>query len=109
MQQDTETDLDQFHDDSVWFEEHYNELVAKYPGQWVAIHHEKLVAASHNLRDLIANMKASQQPFDDIYFKFVPGKQLSSGLSDLYGIWEDMDITEEDIEASRLKFKTVQY
>lgn len=108
MQQDKQADLDQFHDDSVWFEEHYNELVAKYPGEWVAIRREKLVAASPNLRDLIANMKASQQPFDDIYFKFVPGNPLSSGLSDLYGIWEDMDITEEDIEASRLKFKTVQ-
>ena len=100
MQQDTETDLDQFHDDSAWFEEHYNELVAKYPGQWVAIHHEKLVAASHNLRDLMVNMKASQQPFDDIYFKFVPGKQLSSGLSDLYGIWEDMDITKMRFDQS---------
>ena len=108
MQQDTETDPGQSHDDSVWFEEHYNELVAKYPGQWVAIHREKLVAASPNLRDLIANMKASQQPSDDVCFKFVPDSTFSSGLSDLYGIWEDMDITEEDIEASRLKFKTVQ-
>ena len=109
MQQDTETDIDKSHDDSVWFEEHFNELVAKYPSQWVAIHREKLVAASPNLRDLIANMKASQQPLDDICFKFVPGNSLSSGLSDLYGIWEDMDITEEDIEASRLNFKPVQF
>ena len=108
MQQDSQTDLDRFNANIIWFDEHYNELVAKYPGQWVAIHREKLVAASPGLRDLIANMKASQQPVADIYFKFVPGKPLTSGLSDLYGIWEDMDITDEEIEASRLKFKTVQ-
>ena len=104
MQQDTQMGLANME----WFNEHVNELVAKYPGQWVAIHREKLVAASPGLRDFIANMKASQQPVEDTYFKFVPSKPLTSGLSDLYGIWEDMDITDEEIEASKLKFKTVQ-
>ena len=102
MQQESQVTLDQFHTEIQWFDEHYGELMAKYPGQWVAIHHEKLVGASSDLKDLMANMKASQQPIGDTCFKFVPDKS-ASGLLDLYGVWEGVDIGDGDIEVSKLK------
>ena len=112
MQQDSQTDLDRFHANVTWLDKHYNELAAKHPEEWVAIQHEKLIGASPDLEDLVSNMKAGHHPIEDACFKFVPGKQSTrasvSGLSDLYGVWSDMDITEEVIEASKLKLGPVQ-
>ena len=104
MQQSAQTDLANL----TWFEEHFNELVEKYPGQWVAIRHEKLVGASSALKDLVADVKASQQPIENTCFKFVPDTASVSGLSDLYGVWQGMDVTDAEIEASKLKIESVQ-
>ena len=55
----------------------------------------------------MANMKASQQPIGDTCFKFVPDKS-ASGLLDLYGVWEGVDIGDGDIEVSKLKIWVAQ-
>ena len=106
MQQESQVTLDPLQSDTKWFDEHYSELSEQYPEQWVAIRHGELVSASPVLKDLIANVKASEQSAKDTCFKFVSDKPASrsvTGLSDLYGIWEGMVATDEEIEASKLK------
>lgn len=48
--------------DVAYYEAHYSELLARYNGQWIAILDGKVVVASHDAFQLIAQLKACGFP-----------------------------------------------
>ena len=38
-----------FWEDDKWAEEHYSELIKKYPGQWIAVFNKKVISYGKNL------------------------------------------------------------
>ena len=75
MQQDKQANLERFHANVVWFDSHYDELLAKYPDQWVGICDEKVIGASPDLENLMVKMKANNQPLKHTFFDFLDSKQ----------------------------------
>ena len=74
MQHDTQADLERFTADAMWFDSHYDELLAKYPNQWVGVYHKKVVGASPNGEGLIVKLSNDGMPVGRIYFNFLPTK-----------------------------------
>jgi len=42
----------EFWDDLHWGFDHYSEFMEKYPDQWIAILHEKVISSGDNLADV---------------------------------------------------------
>ena len=71
MQQDAHTELERFHNDGLWFSDHYNELLEEYPDHWVAIYHKEVVGTSPNPDELLADLNNRAIPINDVFFKFM--------------------------------------
>lgn len=70
----TDTDLELYHADALWFGEHYKELRSLYPDQWVAVYRKKVVGADEDAELLISNLHSRNVPIENTYFKFMPSK-----------------------------------
>jgi len=46
-----------FEEDSIWINKHYNDLKVKYPNEWVAVFHGKVIDHNHNLKELMEKLK----------------------------------------------------
>lgn len=68
-------ELAQFHSDSIWFSEHYDDLKAQYPDQWVAVYHNEVVGASEDGIAIIKDTKAKGLPVGHVFVRFVHGKK----------------------------------
>lgn len=75
MQQDKQANLARFTADAKWFDRHYDELLDKYPDQWVGVYHKKVVGASPDCEALIVNLSNDGMPVGRIYFNFLDSKQ----------------------------------
>jgi hypothetical protein len=45
-----------FEDDHIWVEERYQELLAQYPEQWIAVENKRVIANDPDLDSLIAKI-----------------------------------------------------
>lgn len=54
---DVQANLARFHDDVMYFEKHYDELLARYPEQWVAIFNERVAGVDTDLERLIERLR----------------------------------------------------
>jgi hypothetical protein len=59
-----------------WFEEHYNELVKKFDGEFVAIHDQRVVDHDKELSVLMKRIK-SKHPADRVFVDFVSSEKLT--------------------------------
>jgi hypothetical protein len=64
--------LRNFRADSIWFDQHYDELQRKYKDEWVAVFHKQVIDHGKNLKILLQRLRKSH-PKDtgDIVVKFV--------------------------------------
>ncbi len=59
-----------------WFEEHYDELVRKFDGEFVAVHEQKVVDHDRELSALMNRIEA-KYPADHVFVDFVSGEKLT--------------------------------
>jgi hypothetical protein len=59
-----------------WFEKHYNELVEKFDGEFVAVYEQKVVDHDKELNALMKRIK-SKYPADRIFVDFVSSEKLT--------------------------------
>lgn len=59
-----------------WFEKHYNELVEKFDGEFVAVYEQKLVDHDKELNALMKRIK-SKYSADRIFVDFVSSEKLT--------------------------------
>ena len=71
----TQTELDRFHDDGQWFSDHYDALVKQYPDHWVAIYNRKVVGASRDSDALFATLKKKGVPINHAFFKYLTSEE----------------------------------
>ena len=57
-----EAEMAQFHRDSQYYAAHWEELLAQYPEQWVAIYNEQVVGTSTNFKQLLIDLKEAGIP-----------------------------------------------
>ena len=57
-----EAEMAQFHRDSQYYAAHWEELLAQYPEQWVAIYDEQVVGTSTNFKQLLVDLKEAGIP-----------------------------------------------
>ena len=65
----------QFQKDSKWFRDHYDEVKAQYPDQWIGVFHEKVVGASPDYRTLFKELKAKGYNLGNVYFRHIRIKE----------------------------------
>jgi hypothetical protein len=68
-------ELERFHSDALWFSEHYGELKAQYPDQWVGVYNKKVVGASPDGLEIIDELKAAGFQVGNVYFHFIRAKE----------------------------------
>ncbi len=73
--QDVQAELERFGKDTEYYEVHYEELLAKYPEQWVAIFNEEVVGASADYDQLLADLQAKDIPIERALFKHLTRKE----------------------------------
>jgi hypothetical protein len=59
-----------------WFEKHYNELVEKFDGEFVAVYEQKVVDHGKELNALMKRIK-SKYSADRIFVDFVSSEKLT--------------------------------
>ena len=62
QQRQVDQELQRFHQDVLYVEAHYEQLLKQYPEQWVAIFNQQVVGASPNLEQLLDELQAMGIP-----------------------------------------------
>ena len=68
-------ELQRFKKDTAYYEAHYEELLKKYPEQWVAIFNQKVVGASPDYEQLLAELEERGVPTERTLFKHLTQKE----------------------------------
>ena len=71
----TDPDLERFHADVLWFDEHYKELKSLYPDQWVCVYNKEMAGANEDPELLIAEMQSKNVPVAHAFFDFVHAEE----------------------------------
>ena len=61
---------ERFRADALYFDAHRGELLARYPGQWVAVFRETVVGVAREHRELLAHLSGSGVPVGSAYIQF---------------------------------------
>ena len=72
---DHHTALRRFQQDADYLEDHFEELLAQYAGQWVAIYQQQVVGAAVELADLLAALTERGIPAGQALVEFVAGQE----------------------------------
>ncbi len=64
-------ELAQFREDADYYGEHYEDLLARYPNQWVAIYRQQLVGAAPVLDDLLTELERRGVPAEAALVKYM--------------------------------------
>lgn len=70
----TDTELERYHADALWFGAHYKELRSLYPDQWVGVYNKEVVGAHEDAEFLLEDLHCRNVPIENTYFKFMPSK-----------------------------------
>jgi hypothetical protein len=63
-------DHEQFRSDALYFDAHREELLARYPEQWVAIYCTKVVGVAAEHQDLLSQLASSGVPRGRAYIQY---------------------------------------
>ncbi len=75
MNASQKADLERYHANALWFGEHYEELKALYPDQWVGIRDKKVAGAHENPELLMIELKSKGVSLATMYFHFLPTEE----------------------------------
>ncbi len=68
-------DLKRFHKEAKWVDDHFDELHAKYPEQFVGIYKGEVIAASPDLFKVADDIAAKSLKLNDVFINFIPYEQ----------------------------------
>lgn len=71
----TRADLKRFHKEAKWVDDHFDELHAKYPEQFVGIYKGEVIAASPDLFKVADDIAAQSLKLNDVFINFIPYEQ----------------------------------
>ena len=66
-------ELIQFHNDALWFSEHYNDLREQYPDQWVGVYGMKVVGTSPDGMMILDELQANGVPVGHVFLRYIHG------------------------------------
>ena len=75
MNASQKADLERYHANVLWFDEHYEELKALYSDQWVGIRDEKVVGSHENPELLMIELKSKGVSLETMFFDFVHAEE----------------------------------
>ena len=75
MSTSNQTNLERYHANALWFGDHYEELKALYPDQWVGIRDEKVAGAHEDPEQLMIELKSKGVSLKTMYFHFLPTEE----------------------------------
>ena len=61
---DMKEDLKRFHEDGLFFYEHYDELLEKYPEHWIAVFYKEVVGTDTDYGRLLDDLKSRGFPLN---------------------------------------------
>ena len=67
----TDTELERYHADVLWFDDHYKELKSLYPDQWVGVYNKEVVGAHEDAEFLLEYLHCRNVPIENTFFDFV--------------------------------------
>lgn len=70
-----QAELERFKKDTAYYEAHHEELLGKYPEQWVAIYNQQVVGASSDYEQLLADVEENGVPIERTLFKHLTQKE----------------------------------
>ena len=70
-----QVELQRFKKDTAYYEAHHDELLEKYPEQWVAIYNQKVVGASPDYEQLLTDLEGKGVPIERTLFKHLTHKE----------------------------------
>ena len=70
-----QAELQRFKKDTAYYEAHHDELLEKYPDQWVAIFNQQVVGASPDYEQLLADVEEKGLPIERAVFKHLTQKE----------------------------------
>lgn len=68
-------ELERFGQDAQYFQEHREELLARYPDRWVAVYHQQVVGAAKRQPRLIAQLERKSIPPGRVYREYLSTKE----------------------------------
>ena len=70
-----QVELQRFKKGTAYYEAHHDELLEKYPEQWVAIYNQKVVGASPDYERLLDDLEGKDIPVERTLFKYRTQKE----------------------------------
>jgi hypothetical protein len=70
-----QAELQRFKKDTAYYEAHHDELLGKYPEQWVAIYNQQVVGTSPDYEQLLDDMEGKGVPIEKALFKRMTQKE----------------------------------
>ena len=62
--------LDQFTADALFVDSHRQDLLRRYPDQWIAVHQGEVVATAGEIEDLLGQVERAGLPAGHVYREF---------------------------------------
>lgn len=75
LQVQLQAELERFKQDTSYLDEHRHELLDVYPEQWIAIYNQRVVGASPDYEQLLAQVKAKGIPLTRGVYEHLSRKQ----------------------------------
>ena len=72
---DVKEELRHFHEDWLFFEAHYYELLEQHPEHWVAVLDKQVVGTDPDLEQLLTSLKSSGVPLSKLTVEKVTAEQ----------------------------------
>ena len=72
---EVQAELARFHRDTQYYEGHYAELLERYPEQWVAIYHERVVGAAPDFDELLDDLQTKEIPVGHVFVEHLTLKE----------------------------------
>jgi len=70
-----QAELQHFRKDTDYYEAHHEELLKKYPEQWVAIFDQQVVGTSQDYEELLTELEEKGVPIERTLFKHLTQKE----------------------------------
>jgi hypothetical protein len=70
-----QAELERFKKDTAYYEAHHEELLKKYPEQWVAVFDQQVVGASSDYEQLLTELQEKGVPIERTLFKHLTQKE----------------------------------
>lgn len=67
--------LEHFNGDTEWYRAHRDDLLARYPDQWIAIYGGEVVGAAEDAEELFTRLKEQGVPIAHTFFAHPSGEE----------------------------------